>query len=725
LIHHPIIKVALPVPLPQLFDYLQAEDGSLTPVGSRVLVPFGRRKLVGMVMGHATMSKLPPQRLLRIIRPLDQSEPLLDPDLLELLEWCWKYYKHAPGEVVLSALPPALRKAEGKLPAPPVHYFLNQAGRERLEQPAGRQKTQYRMLEALAAGARAAEALSGIGSQWRKTLARLMEQGWVEERSASTEPPVFAPGPQLIDGQQKAVDKISRDLRHFHCHLLDGITGSGKTEVYMRLMEEVLARDRQVLVLVPEIGLTPQLLRRFRQRLGLEPAVIHSGLSQGRRLEAWAAARAGRAHLIVGTRSALFTPMPKAGLIILDEEHDASFKQQDGFRYSARDVAIKRAANLNIPVVLGSATPSLESLNNAFAGKYAWHRLRERATSASLPRWRVLDLRQQNTFHGLSATALEAMRDAIEKEEQVMVFLNRRGYAPVLMCQQCGWYGSCDRCDARLTWHRSAGLLCCHHCGAQRKAPKLCPDCRADALMGAGEGTQQLEEALEQQFPGVPVLRFDRDRTSRKGVMATQLEEVMKGETCLLVGTQMLAKGHHFPKVTLVVIVNIDQALYSSDYRALERMGQMLQQVAGRAGRMDKSGTVILQTLHPEHPALELLLTRGYEAYARWLLQERRLAGLPPAGYQALLRAEAHERSDVEKFLQEAIELFPQGEALAHGPMPAIMERMGGRSRMYLMLLSPSRTSLHRQIDQWLPGLRDLPSSRKTRWAIDIDPYDQ
>ena len=724
MIHHPIIKVALPVPLPQLFDYLQAEDGSLTPVGSRVLVPFGRRKLVGVVMGHVAKSELPPKRLLRIIRPLDQSEPLLDTGLLELLEWCWKYYKHAPGEVVLSALPPALRKPEGKLPAPPVHFYLTPAGRERLKQPAGRQKIQYRMLEEVAQGARAAKELSGIGSQWRKTLSRLMEQGWAEERQATSKPTEFASGPRLIDGQQKAVEKISKDLQHFHCHLLDGITGSGKTEVYMRLMEDVLSRGRQVLVLVPEIGLTPQLLRRLTQRLGLEPAVIHSGLSQGQRLEAWAAARAGRAHLIVGTRSALFTPLPKAGLIILDEEHDASFKQQDGFRYSARDVAIKRAAELNIPVVLGSATPSLESLNNAFAGKYAWHRLRERATSASLPLWRVLDLCQQNTLHGLSSTAFEAMSETIERKEQVMVFLNRRGYAPVLMCHQCGWYGSCERCDARLTWHRSAGLLCCHHCGAQRKVPKLCPDCRADALMGAGEGTQQLEEALEEHFPGTPVLRFDRDRTRGKGVMARQLEEVMKGEPCLLVGTQMLAKGHHFPNVTLVVIVNVDQALYSSDYRALERMGQMLQQVAGRAGRMEKPGTVILQTLHPEHPALELLLTRGYEAYARWLLEERQSAGLPPATFQALLRAEAHDRSDVEKFLREAIEMFPKGEALAHGPIPAIMERMGGRSRMYLMVLSPGRTSLHRQIDQWLPGLRSLPSSRKTRWAIDIDPQE-
>ena len=724
MIHHPIIKVALPVPLPQLFDYLQAEDGSFTPVGSRVLVPFGSRKLVGVVIGHSAHSTLSQSRLHQIIRPLDDSEPIFNARLLKLLEWCWKYYKHAPGEVVLSALPPVLRSAAGKLPPPPVQYRLTAPGRERLAQPAGRFKAQYRMLEALADGPLSSEKLSTSGGQWRKTLTRLVEQNWVQEEPASMPKPCFAPGPQLTTGQQQAFDTISRDLHHFHSHLLDGITGSGKTEVYMCLIEKILAAGRQALVLVPEIGLTPQLLRRFRQRLGLEPAVIHSGLSRGLRLQAWADARAGRALLVVGTRSALFTPLPKAGLIILDEEHDASFKQHDGFRYSARDVAVKRAADLQIPVILGSATPSLESLSNAARGRYAWHRLRERATPAALPAWRVLDLCQQTMFHGLSATALEAIGEALERREQVMVFLNRRGYAPVLMCHQCGWHGSCDRCDAHLTWHRSAGRLCCHHCGSQKKAPALCPDCRADALMGAGEGTQQLEEALTQRFPAVPVLRFDRDRTSRKGVMEGQLEEVMKGEPCLLVGTQMLAKGHHFPKVSLVVIVNIDQALYSADYRALERMGQMLLQVAGRAGRMETTGTVILQTLHPENAALELLLTEGYEAYARWLLEERQLAGLPPVGYQALLRAEAHERTLVAQFLQEALDRFPPGEARAHGPMPAIMERVGGRSRMYLMLISPKRTSLHHQIDQWLPQLRNLPSARKTRWAIDIDPQE-
>jgi primosomal protein N' (replication factor Y) len=724
MIHHPIIKVALPVPLPQLFDYLQAEDGSLTPVGSRVLVPFGRRKLVGVVIAHATQSAIPLEKLQRIVGSLDASEPIIDGKLIKLLKWCWNYYKHAPGEVVLSALPPVLRNVQGKLPEPPRQYLLTDAGRERLGQPAGRAKSQHAMLEVLASGPRPGEQLSSIGSQWRKTLTRLREQGWVEEETIGAPAHSFSPGPQLTPEQQKAVGKISGDLQHFHCHLLDGITGSGKTEVYMSLIEQVMSAGKQTLVLVPEIGLTPQLLRRFRQRLGLEPAVIHSGLSHGARLTAWAEARAGRARLVVGTRSALFTPLPKAGLIVLDEEHDASFKQQDGFRYSARDVAVKRAAELKIPVVLGSATPSLESLSNAASGKYAWHRLRERATQASLPSWRVLDLCQQSTFQGLSAAALDAIAETIGRQEQVMVFLNRRGYAPVLMCHQCGWHGCCDRCDANMTWHRSAGRLCCHHCGSQRKAPKLCPDCRADALQSAGEGTQQLEETLQQRFPGLPILRFDRDRTSRKGVMDRQLDEVMKGEPCILVGTQMLAKGHHFPAVTLVVIVNVDQALYSADYRALERMGQLLQQVAGRAGRMEKAGTVILQTLHPEHPALELLLTQGYEAYANWLLEERRLAGLPPVGYQALLRAEAHERTVVEQFLQEALRVFPAGEARAHGPMPAIMERLGGRSRMYLMLLSTSRAGLHRQIDQWQPLLRELPSARKARWAIDIDPQE-
>jgi primosomal protein N' (replication factor Y) len=719
-----VLRVALPVPLPGLFDYLPPASGPEPVTGGRVLVSFGKRRMVGVVVGSAAASEVPREKLQAVEDVLDDGAALIDEKLLRLLHWCWQYYKRAPGDVVCSALPPALRSSKGRLPDPPIYFRLTDAGIQRLEQPPGRAKIPYSMLQAMAEGPAAPEALVDIGSRWRKTLSVLVEQGQVESVPAPEERPDISPGPELIPDQAAAVNAIAADLGDFRCHLLDGVTGSGKTEVYICLLEKVISEGGQVLVLVPEIGLTPQLLRRFSQRLGLEPAVIHSSLSAGERLRSWEAARTGRAPLLVGTRSALFTPMPRLGLIVLDEEHDASFKQQEGFRYSARDVAVKRAAELGIPVVLGSATPSLESLRNARQGRYSWHKLRERATRASLPSWRVLDLRQQETVNGLTRPALDAIGETLERGEQVMVFLNRRGYAPVLMCQSCGWYGECDRCDAHLTWHRSTGRLCCHHCGHQRRAPLMCPNCDADALVGAGEGTQQLEETLAQRFPDVPVLRFDRDRVSRKGVMDRQLEDVRRGDACLMVGTQMLAKGHHFPAVTLVVIVNIDQAMYSADYRALERMGQMILQVAGRAGRSDKPGTVILQTLHPEHAALDVLLNRGYEDYAAQLLDEREMAGLPPAGYQALLRAEAHHKGMVEDFLRAAQRAFPEGGTRVFGPMPAIMERMDGRSRMYLVLLSDNRAALHSQIDRWLPLVRQMRLSRKIRWSVDVDPQE-
>lgn len=719
-----ILQVALPVPLPQLFDYLPGPGAPVVRPGARVLVPFGNRKLLGVVVRKTDRSEVTERRLLTVSQWPDSGEALLDGKMIRLLRWCWDYYKHPPGDVVLSALPPALRRADAGLPEPPMRYVLTEAGAERLKEPAGRAPVQYRMLQTLDDAPAGVEKLAEIGSQWRKTLSLLMSRDWIRSEEIPASRPCFTAGPELTDEQRGAVREISGNMARFGCHLLDGVTGSGKTEVYMHLLEKTLSAGGQALVLVPEIGLTPQLLRRFRERLGLEPAVVHSGLSSGERLQAWSAARSGRAALVVGTRSALFTPMPRLGIIVLDEEHDTSFKQQDGFRYSARDVAVKRAADLGIPIILGSATPSLESLSNAMAGKYVWHRLRRRATRATLPSWRVLDQKQQTTVHGLSVAALEAIEAVLDRQDQAMVFLNRRGYAPVLMCQQCGWHGNCERCDAHLTWHRSTNRLCCHHCGSQRPAPLLCPECAADALMGVGEGTQKLEEALARRFPEVPVLRFDRDRTSRKGVMDLQIEKVRKGGPCLLVGTQMLAKGHHFPGVTLVVIVNIDQALYSADFRALERMGQMVLQVAGRAGRMEKAGTVILQTLHPEHPALELLLNSGYEAYARWQLEERQLAGLPPAGHQALLRADAHDRGLVERFLQGAAARFPPGATKIYGPMPAIMERVGGRFRMYLILQAKQRGDLHRQVDAWLPLLRQSPSARKVRWSIDIDPQE-
>jgi primosomal protein N' (replication factor Y) len=416
--------------------------------------------------------------------------------------------------------------------------------------------------------------------------------------------------------------------------------------------------------------------------------------------------------------------MPDLHLIILDEEHDASFKQQDGFRFSTRDVAVKRAADLSVPVVLGTATPSLETFNNAVSSRYSWHRLRQRATGALQPRWRVLDLIQQTMTGGISSTAMKAIGETLGKGEQVLIFLNRRGYAPVLLCHECGWYAACQRCDANMTWHKARRRLLCHHCDSGAQVPVMCPDCGADALQGAGEGTEQLADMLRKAFPETPLLRFDRDTVRKKGEFERLSEQVKSGESCLLVGTQMLAKGHHFPKVTLVVIVNLDQALYSADFRALERMGQLMLQVAGRAGRGQLAGEVILQTHYPQHQALLTLLSSGYEAFAAEICKERQTACLPPFSYQALLRSDAHRKEDVRAFLNQSKQCFPVGEARIYGPFPAMMERRSGRTRWYLLVQANKRSGLHRQLDEWVLKLQKLPSARKVRWSVDVDPQD-
>jgi len=719
----PVLRIALALPLRQLFDYLPGIATVARP-GMRVLVPFGRRKMVGVIVEVADKSELPLEKLAGVIAYPDDEQLVLSDETLELLRWCWRYYKHAPGEVVFNALPPLLRKAQGVIPPSPVQYSLTAAGEMRLQAPPGRIKAQYRLLEEMRAGVATDSQLRAVASSWRKTLARLLEQAWVQTETQQPAQLSPDPGPVLLDEQQFAVTAISASLGNFHCHLLDGVTGSGKTEVYLCVLEQVLRQGGQALLLVPEIGLTPQLVSRFHKRLGFEPVVTHSGLSEGQRLAAWAMAKSGLARLVIGTRSALFLPMPDLQLIILDEEHDASFKQQDGFRYSSRDVAVKRAAGLGVPVVLGTATPSLETFNNAVADRYRWHRLRQRATGAAEPRWRVLDLCQQSMQGGISSTAMEAIGETLGKGEQVLVFLNRRGYAPVILCHECGWHAACQRCDANLTWHKASNRLLCHHCDSGMRVPVMCPECNADALQGAGEGTEQLEQMLTRAYPDTPLLRFDRDTVRKKGEFDRLSQQVKAGESCLLVGTQMLAKGHHFPKVTLVVIVNLDQALYSADFRALERMGQLMVQVAGRAGRDQLPGEVILQTHYPRHEALLTLLQSGYEAFAADLSADRQAACLPPFTYQALLRSDAHNKDDVRAFLHQAKQIFPAGEAMVYGPFPAMMERRSGRTRWYLLAQADTRPLLHRQLDGWVPHLKKLPAARKVRWSVDVDPQD-
>ncbi|MFT5141156.1 MAG: primosomal protein N' (replication factor Y), partial [Rhodothermales bacterium] len=621
-----ILQVALPVPLPRVFDYLCPPEIGKIVRGTRVLAPFGKRNLLGIVTGTTTQSTVPADRLLPVIKVLDHCEPLLNTELMKLLDWCCQYYKHAPGEVFANAIPPSLRRAKGELPPPIYQFALTQEGHARLMEAQGRAKLQFALLEHLSSGPMISEQLKEWKTGWRTVISRLIEQGWVRQELAQFKAIRPANGPELTQEQTVAVQSIGADLGRFRCHLLDGITGSGKTEIYLELIRKVLLSGKQALVLVPEIGLTPQLIRRFSERLGVTPDVYHSGLSDGQRLSTWAAARSGQASLLLGTRSALFLPLSEPGIIIMDESHDSSFKQQEGFRFSARDVAVKRASGLGIPIVLGSATPSLETIQNAVLGKYSWNRLRTRATGANPPVLRIEDLRHVPAKGGLLDSVVDSISETLDKGEQALVFLNRRGYAPVLLCHECGWHASCLRCDANLTWHRNIRTLVCHHCEYRQSVPALCPDCGADALQGAGEGTQQLEQLLARRFPEYPLYRFDRDQLSRKGAFEELYEKVRSGGACILVGTQMLAKGHHFPLVTRVVIVNLDQALYSGDFRALERLGQLMVQVAGRAGREERPGEVILQTHHPDHPLLESLFRDGYEAFAAELLKDRQLA---------------------------------------------------------------------------------------------------
>ncbi len=719
-----VYRVAVPVPLPTLFDYLPGPAATPLAPGQRVLVPFGRRRLVGIVMAGAERSDVPRDRLQPLLEVLDEGEPVLTGELLRLLAWCAHYYKHAPGEVVFNALPPALRRSDGRLPPPPEQYRITSGGLARLDEGPGRAPARHRVLEALAAGPLAPEALRAASACSAAVLRAVLERGWVRAEPRGSGELNVAAGPTLTDEQDAAVEAIGGDLGAFGCHLLDGITGSGKTEVYLRLAERVLAEGRQVLLLVPEIGLTPQLLRRFRERLGIEPVVSHSAVASGERLQAWAAALRGDARLLIGTRSALFLPLRRPGLILMDEAHDASYKQQDGFRYAGADVAVKRAHDLGVPVVLGTATPTLESLYNAERGRFRHQRLRQRATGASSPAFRVVDLRQQPVTGGLSEVAMDAIGQTLDTGEQALVFLNRRGYAPVLLCHDCGWHADCRHCDANLTWHRAGRRLHCHHCGDRRPAPRFCPDCGADALQGAGQGTEQLEQVLSGRFPDTALHRVDRDRVRRKGELEAVVEQVRGGEPCILVGTQMLAKGHHFPRVTLVVIVNLDQALYSADFRAVERMAQVLVQVAGRAGREERPGTVLLQTHHPEHEGLRTLLKDGYGAYAKTLLGERRLAGLPPYSHQATVRAEAADREALDGFLRQARAAWAGPEGTAFGPFPAMMERRGGRLRGYLLLQADERAVLHQGLDALLPRIRALPAARQVRWTVDLDPQE-
>ncbi len=720
-----VLRVALPLPLPRRFDYLPPAgliaDAAL--VGCRVRVPFGNRELVGLIDDVGTPDADAPE-LKRAIALLDR-EPILHDELLATLRWTARYY-HAPlGEVVATALPAALRRGDPLPETCARGWVLTEAGRTGL---AGLRKHSgtRRLAERIAASAVDEDLLDALFDGWRSAARALLKRGHAEcvalTRGAIPSP---TSGHILNHAQRVAADAVLAAHDRFQPMLLEGVTGSGKTEVYLEAIADCLARGRQSLVLVPEIGLTPQTLRRFRMQLGVPVHALHSGLADGERARVWTAMARGEARVLVGTRSAIFTPMPDAGLIVIDEEHDASYKQQDGVRYHARDLALVRAKALGIPVLLGSATPSLESLQHAIGGRYLHLSLRQRAGDARPPSVRVIDVRKRVLDGGLSQDMLDAIGTTLARGEQALVFKNRRGYAPVLLCYDCGWNARCKRCDSAMTVHARGGRLICHHCGARQTAPPACPDCASLALLPQGAGTERIEDTLAKHFPDAPLLRVDRDTTRHRDALEQHLA-TLGDRAGILVGTQMLAKGHDLPNLTLVCVVGVDEGLHSVDFRAPEKLAQLLIQVAGRGGRASKPGTVLLQTHHPGHPLLATLLGGGYPAFAALELAQREATELPPYGYLALLRAEAPVDAAVQDFLVEARQAFAQGAASAsiNGPLPAPMPRRAGKARAQLHLSAAHRPALQAALNAWMPRLHALKSARKVRWSLDVDPVD-
>jgi primosomal protein N' (replication factor Y) len=729
----PVIRVAVAAPLGELLDYLMPEGAGQAHPGMRVLVPLGRGRRVGMVVAVDVATTLAPERLRPVAAVLDDA-PLLAATDLRFLLWAAEYYRGDPGEALFGALPVRLRRPRPLLEERPAGWHAlttpDAAAAELSRAP--RQREVLALLAQSAHGLDDAALRARLGdcaAALRALAARgLVARCRIDRPTAITPERISAAtGVPTLNQHQAAAEAAVADCRGFGCFLLDGVTGSGKTEVYLRLIDRALRAGRQVLVLVPEIGLTPQLRARFEQRIAAPMAVLHSGLAETDRERGWRAAAGGRARLLLGTRSAVFTPLPELGLVIVDEEHDLSLKQQEGFRYSARDLAVRRAQQAGCPVLLGSATPALETLHNARSGRYRHLRLPHRAGSAVDPEILVADIRAQPLETGLSHALLTRMDREIDAGNQVLLFLNRRGFSPVLTCHDCGWISECTRCDARMTLHRGRALLVCHHCGLEHAQPTQCPYCESPDLRPLGQGTERVEDTLRQRFPGIPLARIDRDSTRRRGELERLLTSARRGEHRILLGTQMLAKGHHLPGVTLVGILDLDHGLYGSDFRAAERMAQLLIQVAGRAGRAERPGTVMLQTRHPQHPMLNLLLREGYGAFATAALAERREANLPPFSHQAMLRADSPQAHAALDFLRQALAtahpLAPP-EVEFWGPAPAQMERRAGRIRAQLLLQAPSRALLQGVLARLLPALRGIRVPSELRWSIDVDPQE-
>ena len=725
------IRVAVPVYIYDCFDYtLTAEQYQQAEVGARVLVSFGRQNLIGIIVEKLTQNTpIDPRFKLKAITELLDDEAILDSKILNLLTWSAQYYQFPIGEVFQSALPTFLRQGKPYNLLARMWKVLDLNAEAKVTR-SEKQQQAYKILKLHPQGTTENILnLAGIETATLKALEKkTIVECVLENQDFSPQPVTLAQMPLTAnEDQKKAVQQVLKAQKKYQAFLLDGLTGSGKTEVYLQIMQEVLKQGKQVLVLVPEIGLTPQTISRFQSRFHGNIVLLHSGLNDSKRLQAWQAAQTGKASIILGTRSAIYTPLPNLGLIILDEEHDLSFKQQEGFRYHARDVAMYRAHLENCPIILGSATPSIESYALADSGKMTRLELNQRAGIALMPKIHLIDLKIAQKQNGISQNLIDEIQKRLDKKEQVLVFLNRRGYAPVLICESCAWQAKCPHCDANFTVHRQPYQhLHCHHCGSIHRMPDHCPQCQHTELKSIGMGTAKVEEHLQQLFPNFDVIRVDRDSTSRVGSWQKIYDKIQKSEPIILLGTQMLAKGHHFPYVTLVAILDIDSGLLSVDFRATERTAQLIVQVAGRAGRGERKGEVYLQTLRPDHPLLNTLIDKDYRHFAKQTLKERQAALLPPFRYAALIRCESKSQEQNQDFLQQHAQALRQiSEHLIDiwGPIPAPMERKAGRYQAHMVLLSHDRARLHFYIRVWWQNmLHQKPSTMKL--TLDIDPQE-
>lgn len=728
-----IVEVAVFAPVRRTFDYLLPSKSSSADdvVGRRALVPFGRSTRVGIVLRRKSSSVLQSNRLKDISKFLD-STPILSSQSLELVHWASLYYHHPIGEVAASMLPTRMRRRNGSSVKKSKVWRLTQTGSEIVSETDNRAHRQKQLLVLLGQGSCTQESFSELDFEWRPVLRRLLAKRWVEEVEDRLET-VFSVEESssssilLNDEQRGAVHQIATHLGEFAAIVVHGVTGSGKTEVYLQVVESCLNRGKQSLLLVPEIGLTRQLVNRFRERFGSRVGVMHSGLRESERLATWERCTRGELGLLVGTRSAVWTPLPELALIIVDEEHDQSYKQQDGFRYSARDIATVRAQLDGIPVVLGSATPSLETLANVRRGKYLYTRITSRPRNISMPRVTLIDVRGIPLTSGLSSELVDAIKASLDRKGQVMLFLNRRGYSPLLICRGCGEPQRCDRCDSYLVYHKAPETVRCHHCDKKWTAIRLPSCCSDPSPTHIGLGTERIEESIRELFPKKSVRRIDRDSVRRKGYFDGVLTEVAEGRVDILIGTQMLAKGFDFSNVALVGVVDTDSRLYSVDFRAEERLAQLLIQVAGRAGRASSTGRVLVQTHQPHHPVLRQIIEHGYDGYAEKALRQREEAGLPPYSAMTILRADSRQPTEALKFLglvRNVLNSPVQEDFEVSYPIPAFMERRAGKYRALIVIRANSRVRSGQLLETHLSRIDAIARRSHVRWSLDVDPQD-